>query len=65
MAIVKFDKTVKYNGTIYKPHVSFEVNEADVDSMIKSGAIVMQRGNPTPIVEEKKRTYTKKSDKSE
>ena len=41
MITVKFDKSVKYAGVRYGAHVAFKVNEADIDELKNSGAIVL------------------------
>ena len=41
MAQVKFVNTAKYKGINYPAHTPFEVEDADVESLVKDGAIVI------------------------
>ena len=41
MAEVKFFNDVKYKGVRYHAHTPFQVADEDVDSLVKSGAIVL------------------------
>lgn len=41
MAEVKFVTNVKYNGVTHPAHSPFQVEDKDVPSLIKSGAIVI------------------------
>lgn len=43
---VKFDHTVKYKGTRYRPHVVFPVDEADILALKKDGAIIVSKPEP-------------------
>lgn len=40
MAEVKFVNNVKYKGVHYPAHTPFEVEDADVEALVKDGAIV-------------------------
>lgn len=50
MISVKFDHSVKYNGTRYAAHEVFEVEEKDVESLNKSGAIIVSQSPYEPPV---------------
>lgn len=41
MAEVKFVNTVKYKGVRFPAHTPFQVADEDIDSLVKSGAIVL------------------------
>ena len=41
MAEVKFVNAAKYKGVRYPAHTPFQVADEDVDSLVKSGAIVL------------------------
>ena len=41
MAEVKFFNTVKYKGVRFPAHTPFQVADEDIDSLVKSGAIVL------------------------
>lgn len=41
MAEVKFVNVAKYKGVRYPAHTPFQVADEDVDSLVKSGAIVL------------------------
>ena len=41
MAQVKFVTAVKYNGVRYAAHTPFDVKDADVDALVRDGAIVI------------------------
>lgn len=40
---VKFDHSVKYNGTRYRAHVVFPVEEKDIPALKKDGAIIVSK----------------------
>lgn len=42
MVKVKLNRTVKYNGVIYRPNTVFEANEKDLDELKKIGAFVIE-----------------------
>lgn len=50
MAEVKFVNTVKYRGVRYPAHTPFTVDDADIDSLVSKGAILISApkvtGNP-------------------
>ena len=52
MTIIKFDRSVKYQGTRYPAHVAFEVDDKDVYSLKKAGATVLAVQPETPVEEE-------------
>ena len=41
MAEVKFVNAAKYKGVRYPAHTPFQVADEDIDSLVKSGAIVL------------------------
>lgn len=47
MAKVQFVTSVKYRKVMYPSHTPFEVNDADVESLVKSGAIVIESPKQT------------------
>lgn len=49
MTTVKFDKSVKYEGTRYPAHVLFEVKDEDVPYLQKIGATVMAVAPDKPV----------------
>jgi hypothetical protein len=46
---VKFPVTVKYKRTKYPAHTVFEVDDADIQNLVKDGAIIIEK--PAPVVE--------------
>lgn len=46
MAEVKFVNTAKYKGVRYPAHTPFQVADEDIDSLVKSGAIVLVPPQP-------------------
>lgn len=54
MAEVKFVTAVKYNGDKYPAHTPFEVEDKDVEALVKDGAIVTvppkaEEGDKSPL----------------
>ena len=52
MTIVKFDKSVKYQGVRYAAHQAFKVADEDVAELTKSGATVLATEPATPPVQQ-------------
>lgn len=48
MVKVKLNRTVRYNGVVYRPNTVFEVKEKDLDELKKLGAFVIEE----PKIEE-------------
>lgn len=48
MTLVKFDKSVKYQGVRYAAHEAFKVEDSDVAQLKKAGAIVLATEDTTP-----------------
>jgi len=42
MVKVKLNRTVRYNGVIYRPNTVFEAKEKDLDELKKLGAFVVE-----------------------
>lgn len=42
MVKVKLNRTVRYNGTVYRPNTVFEAKEKDLDELKKLGAFVIE-----------------------
>ena len=51
MAEVKFVNAVKYKGVRFPAHTPFQVADEDVDSLVKSGAIVLVPPQPKGAAE--------------
>ena len=51
---VKFPVTVKYKRTKHPAHTVFEVEDADIQNLVKAGAIIIEKPAPavTPPVED-------------
>lgn len=45
---VKFPVTVKYKRTKHPAHTVFEVEDADIQNLVKAGAIIIEK--PAPVV---------------
>lgn len=45
---VKFPVTVKYKRTKHPAHTVFEVEDADIQNLVKAGAIIIEK--PAPMV---------------
>lgn len=45
---VKFPVTVKYKRTKHPAHTVFEVEDADIQNLVKAGAIIIEK--PIPVV---------------
>ena len=45
---VKFPVTVKYKRTKHPAHTVFEVDDADIQNLVKAGAIIIEK--PAPVV---------------
>ena len=48
MVKVKLNRTVRYNGVVYRPNTVFEAKEKDLDELKKLGAFVIEE----PKIEE-------------
>lgn len=42
MVKVKLNRTVRYNGVVYRPNTVFEAKEKDLDELKKLGAFVIE-----------------------
>ena len=42
MVKVKLNRTVRYNGIVYRPNTVFEAKEKDLDELKKLGAFVIE-----------------------
>lgn len=42
MIKVKLNRTVRYNGVVYRPNTVFEAKEKDLDELKKLGAFVIE-----------------------
>lgn len=42
MVKVKLNRTVQYNGVVYRPNTAFEAKEKDLDELKKLGAFVIE-----------------------
>lgn len=42
MVKVKLNRTVRYNGVVYRPNVVFEAKEKDLDELKKLGAFIIE-----------------------
>ena len=67
MATVKFLTTTKYHGSFFPPHENVEVDDADIDEMVKIGAIIVSKddkstGEKTSSVDDSEDTSEKKSE---
>lgn len=48
MTTIKFDKSVKYKGVRHDAHEVFQVDDSDVDQLVKAGATVLAVEAVTP-----------------
>lgn len=42
MVKVKLNRTVRYNGVVYRPNTVFEAKEKDLDELKKLGAFIIE-----------------------
>lgn len=64
---VKFPVTVKYKRTKHPAHTVFEVEDADIQNLVKAGAIIIEKPAPvvTPPVDSAKDDTEKDNDTQE
>lgn len=57
MAKVKFVNTAKYKGSLYPAHTCFSVDDKDVESLVKQGAIVIEAPKKEQAPEEDSKPF--------
>lgn len=64
---VKFPVTVKYKRTKHPAHTVFEVEDADIQNLVKAGAIIIEKSAPvvTPPVDSTEDDTEKDNDTQE